>query len=153
MKKETAKKTIKKEVLKIKKDNIVNKLYKILTEFFDKNYVKIVDDTMITCPIGTFMKEEGIWGFDVDLSCIVENSDIIILLNLIHDVTKGKIDLIFFMGYHSVYNDDNICCGLVFEQDIEEYMDDNDCDYEDALEELSNKLIEDYKKETKEKVK
>ena len=146
--------TVKKEVLKtkvktkVKKDNTLILLNKILDDYFIKDCIDNIDDTMIICPVGTFMKEDDVWGFDLNFSFMTEHNDSIMLMNLITDIAKKGIDLIFFMGYHTVFNDDDICCGLVFEQDIQEYIDDNDCDYEDALDVLSETLILDYEKET-----
>ena len=136
----------------IKKDNTVKKLNDILLDYFVEESIYMIDENMIICPIGTFAKEEGGWGFDLDFAYMTENQDNVMLMYLIKEVTKKGIDLIFFMGHYTIFNDDNICCGCVFEQDIDEYMEENeDCFYEDALEELSNKLITDYAKEIKAK--
>ena len=68
--------------------------------------------------------------------------------------TKKGINILFSQGYHTVFNDDDICCGILFEDDVEEYVEENDCDYEEAFDILSEKLAKEYKEELKnEKVK
>jgi hypothetical protein len=132
-----------------KKDSTVTKLKNILLDFFVEESIMIIDDKMIICPTGTFSKEEGEWGFDIDFSYMTDTQDTISLMYLLQNISNKKIDLIFFMGHHTIFNDDDICCGCVFEQDIDEYIEKNKCFYEEALEDLSNELIEEYAKEMK----
>ena len=144
----------KKEVLKIKKDITMSVLNKILDNYFIQESIKIIDENMIIFPVGTFVKEENEWIFDVDFTYLTDHVDIINLMCLIKDVTKKGINILFSQGYHTVFNDDDICCGILFEDDVEEYVEENDCDYEEAFDILSEKLAKEYKEELKnEKVK
>ena len=144
-------KAVKKEVLKIKKDDTIKKIQKILIGYFLEDSVRIIDKTMIICPVGTFIHEDDEWIFDLDFFYMTDNIDTLSLMSLIKDIVKKGIDLMFSTGYHSVFNEDDICCGILFEDDIVDYAEDSDCDYEEALEELSNELIEEYKKEPNKK--
>jgi len=128
-------------------DKDINKIKKILSKFFDKEFISI-EEGGIYCPIGCFNKDKKLWIFDLDFSYMAETNDIIMLLYIIKSLLKANLNLEFSMGYHTIFDPEtNICCGVIFEDDIFKYIKKFGTSYFGSYEILVGKLIDEYRKE------
>jgi hypothetical protein len=144
---------IKKQVTSNQNNDII-KIKKILNKFFDKDDISLEDDGNIYCPIGCFNKENKIWLFNLDFSFLSGTSDVIMLFYVIKFLIEGNISLKFSCGYHTIFDlETDICCGVIFEDDISKYTKKFGTSYFGSYEILAGKLIDEYRKECIEKEK
>jgi hypothetical protein len=144
------KKESNKSIIKI---DYYKEIKKAITKIFFKEYVRVDKKfCTITFPLGDFVEDDSKWMFDIECSkSDSEENDIqnqIILFYIIRDVVKFIPNLEFGMGHYLVFNNDNICAGVLFNENIYEYMKNNDIEnYTIAKNILENKMILDYQDE------
>jgi hypothetical protein len=100
-----------------------------------------------------FVKEKGQWCLDIDYTNS-ENFDEdtsqnqIILFYIIKDALKIIPNLEFGMGYFLVFENDGSYAGIVFNQDIFDYMEKNsNSDYAISKNILESRVIVEYREE------
>jgi len=135
-----------------KKTKEAHIIMEVLSEFFEEGRYEYTSDTlssMIIFPLGTFYYEEGSWVLDVDFTFCTEKNDIIFLLSLVNKIVRHKVVLEVSCGYQTVFDKNDICNGVIFQQDIHALIDEEEITEKEAEKFLTNKLIKNYRKETK----
>jgi hypothetical protein len=114
-----------KELKLNKKTKEINIMIEILNDYFDKEKVSYSENTeCILFPLGTivFVPEEKIWCFDVDFTFMDEKEHFIISMMIVNDISKNKIVLVIGIGYQSCYDKNDICTGIIFQEDVYDLM-------------------------------
>lgn len=128
---------------------ILNKIKKVLHKYFSNRYISISDEyNLIASPIGKFLKVKNQWLFSLDFSNIYDlnNEENIIdnqmfILSIIRDVSQFIPDLKFTLGFHSIYGDDMKYVDIIFNDDILDYMYENDTNFSATKTILANQII------------
>lgn len=127
----------------------------VLKKFFNAEDCDMVDVNteleLINFGLGTMFIENNKWGISFDYT-VVNMFDLVLCLNIVSSLDKKNIFPNIYGEYHTIYNDDEICVGTVFAEDIDKHIKKFGVGYADALSILASRLIDEDNKE-KEKVK
>lgn len=134
-----------KELKLNKKTKEINIMIEVLHDYFDKEDVSYSEDIgCISFPLGiiAFIPEEKLWCFEVDFTFVDEKKLIIISMMILNNISKNKITLEIGNGYQSCYDKNNICTGLVFQDDIYDLMKEKEMSEKEAEKILKKNLKE-----------
>ena len=103
-------------------------------------------DNLLMFPLGliVYIAEDDLWCIDVDLAMISDPLDIILLMQVIKDITQTRIDINIGMGYHSISCKKDRHAGLVFQDDVYALSRKLGIDNADAYETLAEEAREHY---------
>jgi hypothetical protein len=134
-----------KELKLNKKTKEINIMMEILYDYFDEEDVSYSEDIeCISFPLGmiVFISEEKVWCFEIDFTFTNDKKLSIILMMILNDISKNKITLEIGNGYQSCYDKNNICTGLVFQDDIYDLMKEKEMSEKEAEKILKKNLKE-----------
>jgi len=128
-----------------KKTKEINIMVEILHDYFEKEDVSYSEDIeCISFPLGmiAFIPEEKIWCFETDFTFTDKKKLFILSMIVLNNISKNKITLEIGNGYQSCYDKNNICTGLIFQEDIYDLMQKKEISEKESEKILKKKLKE-----------